>query len=342
MGRRERIALIEQIERERGSRLICYVTSDRQNADAGVAKDAMPYFYEHLRTFGGAQKIDILLFTNGGDTLAGFGLSRLVREFCSQVGVLVPLRCHSAGTLIALGANEIVMTKGATLSPIDPTVVAPLNPAIEMAPGQRQIIGLSVESVAGFQDLVTQNWGLKGEEALSAALRALTDKVHPIALGDVYRARQQIELLAKKLLGAHRSDEEQIRQIVKTLTRGLGSHDYMVSRSEARELLGAQVAGDSATVEDLIWDAYRDYATEMTLGVPFDPGLEIQAARAGGQAAAPTSVTQRLAAIETTGWANIAERQMVLADVTGRLPPGMVPGRAIQQEIVRSGWVRYS
>ena len=113
MARAERINIIREIERTRGSRLICYLTSDRQNADSPISKDATPLFFEHLRSMGTTQRIDLLIYTGGGDTLAAFGISRLIREFCSEFGVLVPFRCHSAGTLIALSADQVVMTPGA-------------------------------------------------------------------------------------------------------------------------------------------------------------------------------------------------------------------------------------
>ena len=61
-------------------------------------------------------------------------------------------------------------------------------------------------------------------------------------------------------------------KIIQTLTRDLGSHDYPISRREARQLLGKQVAPDNSVVEDLIWKLYQDFAKDMKLGVPFNPG----------------------------------------------------------------------
>ena len=47
----------------------------------------------------------------------------LIRNFCKYFEIIVPFNCHSAGTIISLGANRIVMTKQATLGPIDPSVM---------------------------------------------------------------------------------------------------------------------------------------------------------------------------------------------------------------------------
>ena len=194
MAWQERKELIAKIEGIRKSRVICYLTSDRANANALISKDVSPLIHDFLAEIGPTKRIDLLLYTAGGDTLAAFGICKLLREYCDHLGVLIPFRCHSSGTLIALGADEIVMTRGATLSPIDPSVAGPLNPAVDIAPGQRQIVPVSVEAVAGFKDLVKKDWGIRGEH-LCDALNTLAEKVHPLLLGSVYRARQQIELL---------------------------------------------------------------------------------------------------------------------------------------------------
>src|SRR5438067_306179 len=99
MARSERLSIIQRIQKARKSKLLCYLTSDRPNAAAQVQKDAIPIFYEHLNQIGNADRVDVFIATQGGDTLAAFGLGRLLREFVQWVGVLIPEKCHSAGTL---------------------------------------------------------------------------------------------------------------------------------------------------------------------------------------------------------------------------------------------------
>ncbi len=348
MGRDERIQTMRRLEQARGSRVICFLTSDRQNAEAQIQKDVLTLFAEHLRRMGPQNKIDVLLYTSGGDTLAAFSVARLIREYSPEFNVLVPLRCHSAGTLLALGAHQIGMTKGATLSPIDPSIVGPLNPFVDMAPGQRQFLPLSVETVAGFKGLVSEDWGIKGEEALGAAFRVLAEKVHPLALGDVFRARQQIEHLARKQLAQHREDEENVLKIVRTLTRGLGSHDYYIGLSEARALFGSQVIELTGDIDSATWELYEDFALEMELRIPFDALIAVRSAQRAGQVGNAT-VMQRLAIVETSEGGDVAEREMVLREVQQQqFPPGMmIPGMPqagprIEAEVVRAGWRRYN
>jgi hypothetical protein len=152
---------------------------------------------------------------------------------------------------------------------------------------------VSVESVAGFRDLLTKVWEVKDQDSLASAFKILAERVHPLALGDVARVREQIERLARKLLSSHRNEDgHTINSIVNTLTKGLGTHDYLISRSEARELLGDQIAPEDPETENLIWQLYQDFANEMSLGKTFDPGREVHAAKAAAQAQLAQLATQ--------------------------------------------------
>ena len=210
------------------------------------------------------------------------------------MGVLVPDVCHSAGTLFALGANEVIMTRGATLSPIDPSVNGPLNPAVQINPQMPpQIVPLSVESVAGYKSLITKEW----KTDVRPLLKVLAEKVHPLALGDVYRGRQQIEMLAQRLLEQHRRDRRNIRRIIRTLTKDLGSHDYLLYPSEAERLLGGQVRRD-ADLERLILALHEDYQKEMMLGIPYSGEILLAQARAKPLAAL-SAATLNLQTLQT-------------------------------------------
>lgn len=340
----ERKALISAIEQRRKSRLICYLTSDRQNANAIIAKDALPLFFNQLREIGEVQRLDLLMFTTGGDTLAAFGLARLLREFAKWVGVLVPDKCLSAGTLVALGANQIYMTRAGTLSPIDPSITTQLNPQAEgPIQGIRQPLPVSVESVAGFKSLITEDWKIEKEEMLAQLLKVLADRVHPLTLGDVYRSRQQIERLAQELLKKHRKDQKNIQEIISTLTRGLGSHDYPISRTEARELLGRQIAGDDPELETLVWNLHQDYVTEMKWGTPYNPGVEIAQAKekaAEGEGPAAVRVRLDMAVIESLNARDVFEQSFAISETLIPGPTG--PMKAVQQEVLDAGWKHYS
>ena len=343
MARKERIELIKKIQEKRKSKLLCYLTSDRQNLNVPFAKDVLPIFSDHLNddTY---DKIDVLMFTLGGDTLAAFGLNKLLREYTESLAVLVPHICHSAGTLFALGCNQILMTKNSSLGPIDPSVNGPLNPAVNVN-GQTQILPLSVESVAGFRGLVKDEWKIQEPSDLSAILKLLAEKVHPLALGNVYRSRQQIELLATTLLKSHRDDNDKIHEIVQKLTKELGSHDYLIFGREARELLGTQIVDDDS-IERLIKKLHKDFAEEMELGKPFDSSLVVssippQTDAQGQRILKSIQVGLKFAVIESEEKGDSFIQERLLTEAQIRPHPNAPPVMGVQEEIKFNGWKQY-
>ncbi|SRR6266545_2861584 len=66
--------------------------------------------------------LDIVLHTPGGIVLAALQIARAIHEHKAKVTVFVPHYAMSGGTLIALAADEIVMSKHAVLGPIDPQI----------------------------------------------------------------------------------------------------------------------------------------------------------------------------------------------------------------------------
>jgi membrane-bound ClpP family serine protease len=101
-----------------------------------IHPEALHYFTHHLDSFGLPQKISLLLYSRGGSTLAGWSIANVIRQFCQHFEVIVPATAQSAATLIALAADEIMMTKQATLGPIDPSTNGALNPPDTWCPGE--------------------------------------------------------------------------------------------------------------------------------------------------------------------------------------------------------------
>lgn len=288
MARPDRLKLIQAIEAERKSRLIVAIWGDRQGHETVIAPDAHPIFFDHLQKFGKVARIDVLLYSTGGHTLAAWGLANLVREYCDEVGVLIPHRALSAATLFTLSANEIMMSRLGQLSPIDPSITTPLGPNVQVPtqPAQLRVVPISVEDVVGFFDLAKNSARLKDSAQLLQIFERLADKVHPLALGAVYRSRQQIQTLADRLLSLHMKGDARKKdreRVVSILTRELGSHDYLIGRTEARGYLKLNVIDVTSTLESTILSLFNEYASLLDLRIPYNPEgfLGNQAERTG-------------------------------------------------------------
>ena len=119
---------IAQLQRERNSRVILLV--HRQETMRLLGFPIARYIdindsEEVLRAIQMTDDdipLDIVLHTPGGLVLAALQIARAIHEHKSKVTVFVPHYAMSGGTLIALAADEIIMSKHAVLGPIDPQV----------------------------------------------------------------------------------------------------------------------------------------------------------------------------------------------------------------------------
>lgn len=278
MPLKERQQAIKALEEKRGSRLICYITGDRQpQLETKIGMDVFPIFYDLCSRLGKPQKVDVFIYSTGGATMAAWGLVNLLREFFDDFSVLIPFKAYSSATLLALGANEIVMSRAGQLTPVDPTVTSPFNPRLEipnMAPQPPQFLPVNVEDVVGFLDLVRKEAEIKSENNLTPLVQRLAEDVRPLALGSVYRAKEQIRMLSRKLLEFHmEGDAEKLKvdAIVTALTRELYSHDYVITRKEAKELLGLKIANCPDALEALMMDLFQQYGEDLQLRSSYSP-----------------------------------------------------------------------
>ena len=278
----ERQSLIVQIQEKRNSSVIAYILGDRKGYPFGmvpnlatqIADDALRPFVEHLQALGHQEKIDLFLYSRGGETNFPLRLVRLIREYCNTFSVLVPYRAHSAATMICLGADEIVMGKIGELSPVDPTTANVFNPIDPLNPAGRWPI--SVEDVTAYLSLAKDKAKLDSEGSVREIFKALTDKISPVALGNVHRVYNLIRMLVPKLLGLHMDitkveEQQKVQKIVEILTEKLYTHDYLICRLEAEKEIGLKILNPNQDLEDLMWKLYKTYESDIKLLDPFDP-----------------------------------------------------------------------
>ncbi len=276
----ERSKLFEAIESARGSRVVAYVTSDRQGpVNARVAMDIIPIISRQLRAIGKVKHIDLVLYSAGGDTMVPWRLVSMIREYCEKFSVLVPYKAHSAATMIALGADEIVMSDMSELSPIDPSTSNFFNPADPKNPDGR--IQISVEEVMSYFDLAKNKFGVKSDEKLADIFMKFmeaTPSIHPLALGNVNRTHNLIKVLAGRLLKSHTHPmtKEGVANIIEHFTEKLYSHQYYIGRKEAREELGVSTIVDAdPKLADILSQLYESYTADMHLTDSWNPETEI-------------------------------------------------------------------
>ena len=161
-----------------------------------MAEDVIPIFNRHLENIGEQKKISLFIYTRGGDMVTPLRLVKLIRSYCNEFEVLIPYRCHSAGTLIALGAHKVVMGKLGELSPVDPVTMHPYNPQNPLNPQQR--LEISVEDLNSYFLLAREMAKVKEEGWNSEFVNALFRVVHSIKSSADYMGFESIKNLAKE------------------------------------------------------------------------------------------------------------------------------------------------
>lgn len=313
----DRVPLYEKLEQEYNSKLLVYVTSDRINMGAQIAPDVIDFFIDHLDKIHPCKKISLFLYTRGGDTSAARNIVNLLRMYCDTLQVIVPHKAHSSGTIISLGANEIVMTKQATLGPIDPSLHSMLNPPTSAGP-----YPVSVEAVKGYLEFAKNELGISDQTALTSIFEKLTDFVHPLVLGEVYRLKAQIQMMAEQLIINQVTDADKIKNIIAFLCSESGSHDYTINRREAKDNLGLNITKPTDGQYEIIKSIYTDISNELM----FNKAFNIETIN--GAYAARRSILESI-----IGGADYFSTEGVVTH--GTAPDGRV---AIQDRIVFQGW----
>lgn len=119
--RYQRQSQIKALQSETKVNLLCYVSG----TNTQISRDDIAPFVDMLHNVPADEPVDLLLHTPGGDIDAAEKLVMLLRAKVGEEGslrIIVPDYAKSAGTLMALGANKIVMGDTSELGTIDPQI----------------------------------------------------------------------------------------------------------------------------------------------------------------------------------------------------------------------------
>ena len=208
-----------------------------------------------------------MLYTNGGITNAGFAIVNLIREYCDKFNIIVPFKCLSTGTLIALGADEILMSKVGQLSPIDPSTFHALGPKDETSE-ITQPVPINVEDIVSYFELAKDDAKIDPNNMIEA-FKILAANIHPAVLGAVKRAELQVRYMANTPLRFHCTDDAKNSKIVNELLKERFSHQYLITRREARDI--DLPIGDISSIEGSVMGLYKQYEDLLGLRSNFNP-----------------------------------------------------------------------
>lgn len=278
MGFAERQALYEEIEVKRHRPLIAYVTSSRPNAQAQMASDVIPLIAEQVRCVAAEHTaVDLLIVSNGGDPTVAWRVISVLRERFTSVGVLLPFSAFSAATLLAFGADEVVMHPFANLGPVDMQLRQRRRVAGPDGhpTGEYEEIAFGSEDVRHFLEFLRADVGITDQGPLEKAFELAIRDVGAIAVGTAKRGTNLALSMGEKLLGLHMDDKNQAKAIAESFNSAFFHHGYPVGRREATEAGLKVVKAEDVELADTLWSVWTDVAAEMLMDSPFDPVIEV-------------------------------------------------------------------
>ena len=266
-NRAERLRLIKELEARLKSRVIVFIGGDREGASKEMIDADVRVVYDHLAAIAPSQpeeRIDLFLYSNGGDVDVPWRLVSVIREHAKKFGVLIPYRAYSAATMVVLGADEIVPTRKAELGPID----AAVSFDYEIG-GRTSRATYRVEDTMAYVAFFQEKIKLKDPVALAEAMAALTTEVGAVELGEIYRTQRHTRVVAEMLMGCRndKPTEAKMKKIIDTLSRRIYTHSHSLSRGDLRAL-GLPLADQDPSIESAIWRLFELYERDLRLREP--------------------------------------------------------------------------
>ena len=272
MSKERRLELIGELEAARESRVITYVTGDRQPATSQIGDDSVRPLVDHLRRMGHVERLDLFIYSRGGAIDVPWRLATALRQASDEWNILIPFRANSAATLLALGADAIVMGPQGELGPIDPSLTISRSVA---DPSQAQGTGfqdtISVEDVMAYLRFASERAGLTDQVALTAPFTKLAERIDPVVLGNIHRTHSHIRDVARRMILSRREPpgEQSMASIIETLAEKVYAHGHAFGFREANDA-GLPVSQAENSIDDLMWKLLREYEEDLKLLQPLD------------------------------------------------------------------------
>jgi hypothetical protein len=239
--------ILRQIEGKLGEPFITYWNSP----NGSICDTDVSGLYGILRNMGKVNRLSLFIKSDGGSGQSSLRLVHLLRQFVTRLTALVPLECASAATMLALGADRILMGPLAHLSAVDTSLTHDLSP-----------IDRDNNRVRVSQDelqRVVRLWQQEAAEENSNPYEALFAHVHPLVIGAVDRSSALSTKLCVEILSYHLKDAKKAKRISSTLNSEYPSHGYPITLREARRIGLKAESLDEAT-NQLLCELNETYA----------------------------------------------------------------------------------
>lgn len=187
----------------------------------------------------------LMMTTWGGIPAVAYRIARYLRAHYEKISLYVHTHCISAGTLIALGADELILSESAQLGPLD-MQIRNREEAGERRSGLtagQALVVLRTEAMATFDEFFEKlrygrTYGLSTKISAEIAaqmsiglVRSVYEQIDPMQLGENHRTMTIALEYGDRLKTGNVKDGA-----IGRLITGYPSHDFVIDRKEAKQL----------------------------------------------------------------------------------------------------------
>lgn len=239
--------VIQRLSTLLGEPVITYWNSTK----GSICQNDVAGLYALLRNIGKVDRLSLFLKSDGGSGQAALRMVNVLRRYAKHLTVLTPLECQSAATMLALGADRILMGPLAHLSAVDTSLTHDLSPI------DRDNDRVSVSNDELLR--VIRLWGEQAKDSTANPYEALFPYVHPLVIGAVDRSSALSTRICEEILSYHMDNKDRAREISSILNAGYPSHNYPITLREAARI-GLNVEPMEDCVNALLFELNEIYS----------------------------------------------------------------------------------
>jgi len=223
--------IIEEIEKERGTRVITMIHKKElwtePGQDSEISIEDTETILQKMRKIPPETPVDFIIHTPGGYAIAAQMMAMAIKFHPSKVTVMVPFYAMSGGSLMTLAAGEIRMEKYSVLGPVDPQIPTPdgMYPAGSIA---TLVKTKPIQSITDRMIILSDVANLEIENAKAFVIWLLEGKM----------------------------DKEQAERVADFLARGYMSHATPITLDVARAIGLNVVEG----IPDKVYELFKTFA----------------------------------------------------------------------------------
>lgn len=239
--------VIERLSAALGEPVFTYWNSTK----GAICQNDVAGLYALVRSRGQVDRLSLFIKSDGGSGQAALRMVNLLRRYVKHLTVLAPLECQSAATMLALGADRILMGPLAHLSAVDTSLTHDLSPI------DRDNDRVSVSNDELLR--VIRLWSEQAKDSTQNPYQALFPYVHPLVIGAVDRSSALSTRICEEILSYHMQDLDRAREISNILNSGYPSHNYPITLREAKRI-GLNVEAMDDGVNGLLFELNEIYS----------------------------------------------------------------------------------